>query len=173
MEKNTEVLGALLLGYAASCMNLKYITPDVIKNSMREIQPEEWYPLGIMRNLENTIIDHFENPNPVFEIIGTEMMYQWYRGIMPEKKIINGIDFLKSQLNSKSYYSVVKGPTELIGEFYLDFLDEEKGIAVIKSSTPSPMSLEKGIIYGGMKAPGDLSKIDIIVEDDSFRIRFF
>ena len=85
-----------------------------------------------------------------------------------------GIDFLHFQSGSNGYRSVVAGPEEFVGNFNLIEIDEIQGLAKIHSTTPFNKDLEKGIILGGMSAPGDLDYIHVSNSEDQdhFVIRF-
>ena len=69
---------------------------------------------------------------------------------------------------------MVQGPEAVVGSFSLTEIDEKNGKAVIHSTTPFDKDLERGIIIGGMKAPGDLDYIDVNNDEDRqcFRIEF-
>jgi hypothetical protein len=103
-----------------------------------------------------------------------EMMLGWYH-YGPSKEIIErGVDFLRFQTGSQGYASVVKGPEKLVGSFNLEYLDEEAGRAKITSTTPFNKDQERGVIIGGMTAPGDLDYIDVKNEKNPqvFEIEF-
>ena len=104
-----------------------------------------------------------------------EMMLAWYN-YGPGKEIIKkGVDFLVFQTGSQGYHSVVKGPRELVGDFDLVELDKNKGKALIHSTDPFNKDMERGVIIGGMSAPGDLYYIDVSNDDDAqyFKIEFY
>ena len=172
MNQRAEVLGVALLGYTDACVNLKYITPSDITPIIAEIDSQKWYPLELMHRLDDLIARSFENPAPVFECIGEEMMLRWHREIFSGEDFIKGVDFLKLQKNSQAYHSLVKGPIEVIGKFLLEELDEDGGHALLRTTTPSPNALEQGILYGGMKAPGDLAKISITQNKNFLKVEF-
>jgi hypothetical protein len=69
---------------------------------------------------------------------------------------------------------VVVGPEKLVGSFNLEEIDEANGKAVIHSTTPFNKDLERGVIIGGMSAPGDLDYIDVKNDEDPhyFKIEF-
>ena len=117
---------------------------------------------------------HYENPKPILEKVGAEMMFSWY-SLGPGKEIIKrGVDFLHFQSGSEGYASVVRGPEEGVGSFKLMEIDEKEGNALIYSTTPFDKNLERGVIIGGMSAPGDLSYINVDNDEDAqrFRIEF-
>jgi len=120
------------------------------------------------------VTETYKNAGPILEKAGAEMMLTWYN-LGPGKEIINtGVDFLRFQSSSQGYASVVKGPKDLVGSFELVEIDENKGKALIHSKTPFNKDLERGIIIGGMSAPGDLDYIDVNNDEDEhyFRIEF-
>ena len=72
-----------------------------------------------------------------------------------------GVDFLYFQSGSQGYASVVKGPKDQVGSFDLEQIDEAQGQAIIHSTDPFNKDLERGVIIGGLSAPGDLDFIDV------------
>jgi hypothetical protein len=68
----------------------------------------------------------------------------------------------------------VQGPEKLVGSFNLEEMDEKKGRAIIHSTTPFDKDMERGVIIGGMTAPGDLDFIDVNNDRDKnhFTIEF-
>ncbi|MCP4135168.1 MAG: hypothetical protein GY754_29640 [bacterium] len=173
-EQKMEVFGSLILGYAQACINLKYIAGDEAHNLIKDVQVAGWYPLDLFKNLGDIVSGAYDDPGPILERVGEEMMLGWY-AMGPGKDIINkGHEFLSFQAGSEGYQSVVKGPKELIGEFFLEMIDVEKGVARVHSTTPFQKDMERGVIIGGMKAPGDLSYIDVSNDEDKhyFDIHF-
>lgn len=61
----------------------------------------------------------------------------------------------------RCYRSVVKGPPERVGDFALEALDRERGYARVRSSTPFPRAMERGVLAGGMRGPGDLAYVEV------------
>ena len=176
-EKNeTElvVFGATIQGYAQACINLNIVAGAKAENLVGEIEVNGWYPFEKLREIERVVLEAYENAGPILERVGMEMMLGWYN-YGPGKNIIKrGVDFLRFQTGSQGYASVVKGPERLVGSFNLEFLDEEKGKARINSTTPFNKNQERGVIIGGMTAPGDLDYIDVKNEDNPqiFKIEF-
>ena len=69
---------------------------------------------------------------------------------------------------------MVRGPQAHVGSFDLLEIDERKRSAAIRSTTPFNKDMERGVIIGGMSAPGDL---DFVYVDNSqdpsvFRVNF-
>lgn len=106
--------------------------------------------------------------------IGEEMMSNWYKLGPGKEKVKTGAEFLEFQTGSERYYNVIKGTPEQIGGFMLKELDKEDGKAVIHSRTPFDKDMERGVLIGGMKAPGDLGLIDVSNDEDQnqFNITF-
>ncbi len=173
-KKELEVFGATILGFAQACMNLNIVAGSKANILIKEIEVNKWYPFEILRDLERIVIESYENVEPILERVGMEMMQIWY-DFGPGKQIIDGgIDFLRFQSGSEGYASVVKGPEELVGNFKLVKLDETLGKALIHSTTPFDKNQERGVIIGGMSAPGDLDYIDVNNDEDEhyFNIEF-
>ena len=173
-EKELKVFGATIHGFAQACINLNIVVGPKASSLISDIDINRWYPFERLRNIEGIVIESYENVEPILERVGMEMMLSWYN-LGPGKQIIKrGIDFLYFQSGSQGYSSVVKGPEELVGSFDLVEIDEEKCTALIHSTTPFNKSLERGVIIGGMSAPGDLEYIDVNNDEDEndFKIEF-
>jgi hypothetical protein len=155
------VFGATIQGYAQACINLNIVAGSKAENLIGEIEVTGWYPFEKLLEIERVVTGAYENAGPILERVGMEMMLGWYN-YGPGKEIIKkGADFLRFQTGSQGYASVVKGPEKLVGSFNLEFLDEEEGRARINSTTPFNKDQERGVIIGGMSAPGDLDYIDV------------
>jgi hypothetical protein len=154
-------MGATILGFAQACINLNIIAGAKATSLISNIEPMGWYPFKRLREIEQIVLTSYENVAPIMERVGMEMMSSWYK-YGPGKDIISkGVEFLEFQSGSQGYASVVKGPQKLVGSFNLEMLDEKKGKALINSTTPFDKDLERGVIIGGMSAPGDLDYIDV------------
>jgi len=174
-ETELKVFGVTIQGFAQACINLNIIAGSKASELIRDIELTNWYPFDRLREIENTVIEAYENSGPILERVGMEMMLAWYN-FGPGKDIIKkGVDFLYFQTGSQGYHSVVMGPEELVGNFDLVEIDEKNGKALIHSTDPFNRDLEKGVIIGGMSAPGDLDYINVTIDEDRhyFRIEFY
>lgn len=159
--KQMEVFGSLILGYAQACINLDIVGGKKASKLVQGIQPNNWYPLSIWKELGNIIITNYDEPSPIMEKVGIEMMTGWYHD-GPGKNIVkSGVEFIHFQTGSEGYNSVVKGTQTVIGDFRLVSINEEKGSAVIESTTPFNRDMERGVLLGGIKAPGDIVYLDV------------
>jgi len=168
------VFGATIQGFAQACINLNIVAGAKAENLIGEIEVTGWYPFDKLREIEKVVFEVYENSGPILERVGMEMMLCWYN-FGPGKEIIKkGVDFIHFQTGSQGYASVVKGPEKLVGSFNLEFLDEDSGRARINSTTPFNKDMERGVIIGGMSAPGDLDFIDVKNDENPqiFRIEF-
>jgi hypothetical protein len=175
-KKTTEliVFGATLQGFAQACINLNIVAGAKAENLLGEIEITGWYPFKKLREIERVVVQAYENSGPILERVGMEMMLGWYN-YGPGKEIIEkGVDFLHFQTGSQGYASVVKGPEDAVGSFNLEFLEEKRGRARINSTTPFNKDMERGVIIGGMTAPGDLDFIDVKNDENPqiFQIEF-
>ena len=173
-KKKLEVFGATILSFAQACIHLNIVAGPETNDLIKDIEVNKWYLFEILRDLERIVIQEYENVKPILERVGMEMMKIWYN-FGPGKQIIHvGIDFLRFQSGSQGYASVVKGPEELVGSFKLVKLEEKLGKALIHSTTPFNKNMERGVILGGMSAPGDLDYIDVNNDEDEqyFNIEF-
>ena len=145
----------MLGSFVNACVVHEFLMEEKIR-ALIDLPPSEelhkmWYPLAQYQLLCDSIEKMYQDSKPIFERIGQEMVRIWYN-YGPGKEIVSSsIDFLKYQVSSDGYYSLVKGESEIIGEFKLEFIDEENGIALIKSSTPLNRYVELGVLLGGLK----------------------
>lgn len=174
-NKQLEVFGATLLGFAQACINLNIVAGGKAGNLISDIEVDRWYPFERLRKIERVVIESYENEAPIMERVGMQMMLTWYT-YGPGKEIIKrGVDFLVFQTGSQGYASVVKGPQDTVGSFNLLELNEDEGKALIHSTTPFNKDMERGVLIGGMSAPGDLDYIDVENTEDEhyFHIQFY
>ncbi len=174
-KKELKVLGATIQGFAQACINLNIVAGSKADNIIKDIDVNSWYPFKRLQVIEKIVIESYDNAEPILERVGMEMMLGWYN-FGPGKEIIKkGADFLDFQTGSQGYASVVVGPEELVGSFNLEEIDDTNGKALIHSTTPFNKDLERGVIIGGMTAPGDLVYIDVNNDEDKhyFRIQFY
>ncbi len=170
-RKKLEVFGATILGFAEACKDMNIVAGSRAGELVSDVEVNKWYPFKRLRDIEATVIEAYKNTGPILEKAGAEMMLTWYN-LGPGKEIINtGVDFLRFQSGSQGYVSVVKGPKDLVGSFELVEIDEDKGKALIHSTTPFNKDLERGVIIGGMSAPGDLDYVDVNNDEDEFYFR--
>lgn len=170
-----KVMGATILGFAQACINLNIIAGSRATSLISNIKPTSWYPFQRLRDIESIVLESYEYTAPIMERVGMEMMLSWYKFGPGADIIKRGVEFLKFQSGSQGYASVVQGPEELVGSFNLVKLDEKNGKALINSTTPFDKDLERGVIIGGMSAPGDLDYIDVKNDEDRdfFKVEFY
>jgi hypothetical protein len=174
-NKELKVYGATIHGFTQACINLNIVAGSRASNLIKDINVNEWYPFKRLRDLEKTVLESYKNVAPIMERVGMEMMLTWYN-LGPGKGIIKkGVDFLYFQSGSQGYHSVVQGPEEQVGNFDLVEIDEKNGKALIHSTDPFNKDLERGVIIGGMTAPGDLDYIDVNNNEDEhfFNVEFY
>ena len=176
MQPRHEVLvsGALLLAFGQACVNLNFYIEEDSRSLIQNLQPTEWYPLETFTNMLHIVVEKYSDPAPILEQIGIEMMNFWYN-IGPGKQYVKrGVDFLRFQTSSEGYYSVIRGDPNQIGEFTLRNLDEQEGIAIVRSTTPFNKHMERGILIGGLGLAQDLIyiSVDNSVDAHTFLIEF-
>jgi PAS domain S-box-containing protein len=172
-NKNLQVAGVILDGFLKASIKLNIIAATQAA-TIENIDPVQWYPLQRLLDLQQFVQDNYKQAGPIFEKIGQSMITTWYH-LGPGKELIRtGADFLHFQSGSRGYRSVVAGPEDFVGDFSLIEIDEIKGLAKIHSTTPFNRDLEKGLILGGMSAPGDLDYVQVSngEDQDHFVIRF-
>ncbi len=173
-KEELKVFGATLQGFAQACINLNIVAGSKAGDLISDIELNTWYPFTRLREIERIVVESYENAGPILERVGMEMMLGWYN-FGPGKEIVKkGVDFLYFQTGSQGYASVVVGPEKLVGSFNLEKIDEANGKALIHSTTPFNKDLERGVIIGGMSAPGDLDFIDVKNDEDKhfYKIEF-
>lgn len=158
---NLEVHGSLLKGFAEACVNLSIVAGIQSKELVHNIDPTGWYPLSHFAKLQQQILQSYRQPKIILETVGAMMMQMWYKYGPGKQFVDDGIGFLHFQSGSDGFSSVVKGPKDLLGSFELSSIDTKKGKAVINSTTPFDKALERGVIIGGMLAPGDIAYIEV------------
>lgn len=165
-EGELQVFGALLQGYAQACVNLNIVAGRRGAGLVSGIEVMRWYSFDRLRELEGLVLNSYENNSPILERVGVEMMSAWYH-YGPGKEIVKrGVDFLAFQTGSQGYASVIKGPPEQVGTFQLIEVDPGRGTAKIHSTTPLNRDMERGVLIGGMLAPGDLSYVEVVYKPD-------
>lgn len=173
-DQELKVMGATIQGFAQACINLNIVAGTTAGSLIADLEPTAWYPFERLREIERVVLHSYEGAGQILERVGVEMMMGWYH-FGPGKEIVKrGVDFLHFQSGSEGYASVVHGPEEEVGAFTLREIDEDNGTALIHSTDPFNKDLERGVIIGGMSAPGDLDYIDVDNSDDPayFHVRF-
>ena len=167
---DTRVLGALIQGYLGACLNLNIVANRKISVMQSQIDVNEWYPLSTWVELQDTVLESYDHAEAILLRVGIEMMRAWYH-FGPGKQLVeSGVGFLHFQTGSNGYTSVVNGPTEIVGSFALESIDEEPGLALVHSTTPFDRNMECGVLVGGMLAPGDLDYVDVTNRNDPDRL---
>jgi hypothetical protein len=165
MSDGVEVSGMFLLSFARACINLQVVAGEELE-SLSSVAPGEWVTVdrfvGVLRQIES----RYPEFEPIKERIGAEMMKLWYEHGPGRQIVTRGVDFLHHQTGSNGYHSVVRGPAALTGSFVLEAIDEERGVARVRSTTPFDRTMERGVLLGGLALPGDLSFIDVTNAED-------
>jgi hypothetical protein len=172
--REIELAGFFLHAAGHAFVHLRMLGGPDVEQLCAGVEPNGWYPSARFAALLGAVQKRFRDVDPVLEQLGVQMMSDWY-SLGPGKGAVKtGVEFLKFQTSSQGYRSVVKGPDSAIGQFALDTLDEAAGTARVRSTTPFARSMELGVLLGGMRAPGDLTYVDVDNKADAsvFEIRF-
>lgn len=154
-----EVSGVFLLSIARACVSLRVLAGKDWDGILERTIPQAWYPVAIFDDAIGRVIGRFRDPGPILERVGEEMMSAWYE-LGPGRELApSGVGFL--QVSSTGYRSLVRGTDEEVGAFVLEELDLEAGRARVRSSTPFPRELERGVLRGGTLGAGDLDYVDV------------
>ncbi len=169
-----EVSGILFLSFVQACTNLDCYVDETVTNFLVDVRPDGWYALERYTHLLATVAERYARPEIILEQLGAEMMRLWYE-MGPGKVLVQeGLDFLRHQTSSEGYHSVIRGEADEIGDFALVSLSEDKGRAIVQSTTPFSRDLERGVLRGGLALIGDLRLITVenAHDDDLFLIGF-
>lgn len=169
-----EVSGVFLLSIARACVSLRVLAGREWDDILSRTQPDRWYPSQDFHRAMDRVIGRFRDPDPVLERVGEEMMRAWYTLGPGNQLAPRGVDFLSFQASSRGYRSLVRGEEAEVGGFTLEELDETGGRARVRSTTPFPRPLERGVLRGGTLAAGDLDFVSVTNTADPsvFEIRF-
>jgi len=151
------------MGFAQACINLNIVAGKKGEDLLAGIVPTHWYPFERLRELERVVLESYLDSAPIMERVGIEMMTSWYKYGPGQSLINSGVDFLTSQTGTGGFASVIKGPIETVGDFELSEI--KQGSARVRSTTPMNRDLERGVLIGGMMAPGDLDFVDVDWDD--------
>jgi len=166
--------GIFLLSFASASLNLRILAGPEVEELVKDIAPDGWYPQSRFNTALSAVSQRFTNFGPALERIGEEMMRLWYTQGPGAQIVKTGVEFLRFQTGSEGYRSVVRGEPSAIGDFALEHLDEAKGVARVRSTTPFDRTMERGVLIGGMRLPGDLVfvGVDNSADPSVFEIRF-
>jgi hypothetical protein len=159
-----------MMGYAQACMNLNIVAGQQAMQLISGLQISDWYPLSRWHELEGLVLRSYRNSGPILVKVGMEMMRLWYQHGPGRSLVDRGASFLGFQTGSGGFKSVVLGPPEGVGSFDLISFDEQRGYAVVHSTTPFNRKMECGVLLGGVLAPGDLDYVDVTNDQDSDRL---
>lgn len=170
---DVELSGVFVGSFARACVNIGILGGGEI-DELVAAAPGEFHSadrfVAVLASLER----RFRSFEPIKERIGVEMMRLWYE-LGPGRSIVRrGVDFLHHQTGSEGYHGVVRGPADRVGSFSLLHIDEDRGEAEVRSSSPFDRAMERGILLGGMQLAGDLVFVDVTNHRDPsrFEIRF-
>ena len=164
------VHGSLMIGYALACMNLNIVAGRRATEMLEGIELQKWYPLSRWHSLERIVVQSYRNAPPIMLKVGIEMMTMWYHHGPGQSLVGSGSGFLRFQTEGGGFQSVVLGTADAVGEFKLLEFDAQRGRAVVYSTTPFNRDMERGVLIGGVMAPGDLDYVDVVSSDDPNRL---
>ncbi len=167
-QAEIKLAGYFVDSVARAFVHLHMLGGPEIAELCAGVEPMGFYEYPRFAALLTAVEKRFRDMEPVLEELGVQMMTDWYEHGPGKQVVTSGVGFLKFQTGSEGYRSVVAGPPAAIGEFVLESLDEAAGAARIRSTTPFPKTMERGILIGGMRAPGDLTYVDVDNSADPF-----
>jgi diguanylate cyclase (GGDEF)-like protein len=162
-------LGSLIAGFAQVCAGLEVIDDAELRAALEGVTPEGWYPVSRMLRVEEAVRNRFPHHAPILFRAGEVLMRNWYATDAAAAHLRSGIDFLELQHDSAGYQHIVRGRPAEIGTFSLVSLDRERSIAKVHSTTPFDIEYERGVLFGGTSAPGDMRYVKVSAERTSIR----
>jgi diguanylate cyclase (GGDEF)-like protein len=162
-------LGAQIAGFAQICAGLEVVDDAELRAALDGVTPEGWYPISRMLRVEEAVRNRFPHHAPILFRAGEALMRNWYAKDAAAASLRSGIEFLELQHDSAGYHHIVRGEPADIGAFSLVSLDRERGIAAVHSTTPFDIEYERGVLFGGTNAPGDMSYVRVSAERTSTR----
>lgn len=163
-----EIHGSILNGFNAAGQSIRLLLHRYSDEQL-DYSPDKWYHLSDFQSLLQQS-SCYNNPGAVLERIGEEMMRAWYQNGPGKQLAPTAVNFLRFQAGSQGYRSVVRGTSEEVGDFVLEKLDEQSGLARIRSSTIFDRHLELGILYGALSEAQGLLFFDVILNSDNEHI---
>jgi signal transduction histidine kinase len=149
-----EVCGALLKCVYDAGVTMRLLAPD--DEAAQRWETATWYPLDELEALQARIIRQCR-PEPILDRLGEEMIVAWYDQA--------GEAHLKSQLAevlcarvgpASAYNALVRSAAGPEQGLVLSTMDEEQGLAVVRSTTIFDSALERGMLRGALHACKDL-----------------
>jgi hypothetical protein len=173
-DLDIELGGVLLLAAGQALVHLRVLEGAWVEELSSGVDQGSYYPYSRFATLLAAAEERHKDVEPVLTELGIQMMKDWYNFGPGKSLVTSGVGFLHHQTGSEGYRSIVRGPESLVGHFRLAALDEKAGTARVESTTPFPKSMERGVLLGGMRAPGDLVfvSVDHRADTSSFDVRF-
>jgi diguanylate cyclase (GGDEF)-like protein len=156
--------GAPFHGFLRACLNLNVISGQSVARLISGIDIDGWYPIDDFIQIQEMVWADYREPEAIMERAGEEYIRLWYSEGRAADAFTTGIGFIRFQAGSRGYSLQVRGNPARIGRFELAEVNEAAGTATIVSTTPFRCEFEKGILLGGLLAPGDLSHVEIEIE---------
>ena len=156
-----DLAGYFVASVARAFVHLHMLGGDEVGELLAGVEPMEFYPYPRFVAVLAAVQKRFRDMDPVLEELGIQVMADLYAHGPGKQLVTTGVGFLKFQTGSEGYRSVVTGPAEVTGDFVLEALDEKAGTARVRSTTPFPKAMERGVLIGGMRAPGDLTYVEV------------
>jgi hypothetical protein len=164
-----EISGVFLLSLARAAVNLRVLAGAEWENVLGATEPGGWYPKELFTDALEVAAKRFRDAGPVLERVGYEMMRSWYDEGPGRSTVGSGPEFLRFQVGSKGYRSLVRGLDEETGAFALEHIDDTAGTALVTSTTPFPRALERGVLLGGIQLGGNVDFVSVTNERDPSR----
>lgn len=159
-----EISGVFLLSLGRAAVNLRVLAGAEWENVLGATEPGGWYPKALFMDALEVAVKRFRDPEPVLERVGFEMMNLWYEEGPGRATVRSGPEFLRFQVGSAGYRSLVRGRDEETGAFALESIDEAAGTALVTSTTPFPRALERGVLLGGIQLGGNVDFVSVTNE---------
>ncbi len=122
-----------------------YVAPEAAEH-LERAKEAPWIPLGQLLELLELAAAPYPEPASVLERLGREMVDAWYQkeqgGELPK-----AVPELLGELGH-GYHQLVRGDGTETGEVHLVTYEPDKGEIAVRSTTPFPRDLERGVLQG-------------------------
>jgi hypothetical protein len=174
LHNEIRLAGFFLQAAARAFVHLRMLAGPEMEAMCAGVEPMGSCEYERFATILARVAKRFRDMDPVLEQLGIQMMTDWYEHGPGKSAVSSGVGFLRFQTGSEGYRSVVSGPASAVGDFTLESLDLAVGKARVRSSTPFPRAMERGVLIGGMRAPGDLAyvAVDNAADASAFDVTF-
>ena len=161
-----QIAGSLINGLLRSFQSIHALSGEEVAELAGGVQDTDWCDLSLFERAFRLVEEkHGDIKGLVFRA-GIEFIKGWYHFGGGKELMNSSIDFLRLQTDSRGYSLVVQAENpEDSGWLELTRLDEEAGIAEIRTVVPFPPEFSKGVFVGGLSLCDDLDYVNVDLEN--------